>query len=773
MPAQLQKKPKRRAPSRSVPSTTPPTYTMVGTLYRPESAAHIQAPARKGRIDRWNLNQPRPIPRLRSVLESQPQSLRSSLLLGSVPDVPHPNSTFLRAKTYAPLQQNLDRAVTPKDKGMTSPGGKSDEPGNVVQPKMEGGDDEDSEFAAAVDALASQFNAKGLTNLASYKNPSQKAARAALNRARPSSSSSSARASSKSEPLAKDSTAHRGGHHQACAGHAHRNGSTRSGDPDCRRDLNGHRHDHGRTRGGFSNNMPMMQTNNMHMNNMETGNMFSNNNVFPNDMHSDNNMIPNNNMFPNNKMFSNNNMNNMWPTNNNHTFSANNMWPNSTNNMWPTNTSNMWPTNTNNMWPTNTSNMWPTNMNSMWPNKVNNMWPNNVNNMWQNNTFQSNNVPTNMFSSNNMWPDNVNNIPTNDTFSSNNVWPNNANNIPTNNMLSSNMWPNNMSNIPTNATHPCAPGAPDLTGPPGLTVPGAPKPLTAGPPGLRKHQPSRQSSLGQPSGHSLGTQWFGHPTAVYRGFSTWSDDGPIWESPLWKDEDEDDDPDEYPKRLQRMIYEVIDSPTKQPPICPPSKEPKPPKLELVGNSPEKVAESRARARAAFEALPGPRLRQRYYPDGFRRANRLRKASLKRLEEPLEPPVSTGYWKTPEELERHRRKVDEDWYSGVKNIHKTLHDIVRESSTRKMYRAVGRHKQANARNMPNSRLEKTKTRLMTIEEANEMDISEHAAPLLNMAFATLLSHAEEGGYCRRRTGWVKPDPSLIDNSEAGLRSFFAS
>lgn len=90
----------------------------------------------------------------------------------------------------------------------------------------------------------------------------------------------------------------------------------------------------------------------------------------------------------------------------------------------------------------------------------------------------------------------------------------------------------------------------------------------------------------------------------------------------------------------------------------------------------------------------------------------------------------------------------------------------------MYRAVGRHKRANARNMPNSRLEKTKTRLMTIEEANEMDISEHAAPLLNMAFATLLSQAEEGGYCRRRTGWVKPDPSLIDNFEAGLRSFFA-
>lgn len=226
-----------------------------------------------------------------------------------------------------------------------------------------------------------------------------------------------------------------------------------------------------------------------------------------------------------------------------------------------------------------------------------------------------------------------------------------------------------------------------------------------------------------------------------------------------------------------MIYDVIDSspPPKQPPIAPPSKQPQPSaKLEKVGDSPEKVAESRARARAAFEATSTPSCHRHYYPYGFQPANnRNQITSRESLDEPLGPPIRINGQRTPEELERHRRKVDESWYSGVKNIHKSVDDVVRENTKRQMFRAVGRFKLANAMNMPNARLEKTETRLMTIEEANEMDVAEHAAPLLNMAFATILSHAEEGGFCRRRTGWVAPDPRIIDNSEAGLRSFFAS
>ncbi|KAL2149984.1 hypothetical protein VTH82DRAFT_7660 [Thermothelomyces myriococcoides] len=160
-----------------------PTYTTVGSIYNPKSAAQLQPPARRPRTRRC----PQPI---RSP-SGGAFTYFSGALLSSLPLVDHqalrsPPTTASTLQQYTPLQQNYDRAAIPVREweqtglvgsSMSIPSVRS---GN--QPPLAAFGSNDS--LSVEDTLTSRITVKGLTNLASYPNPMQKAAQNTLARAR-------------------------------------------------------------------------------------------------------------------------------------------------------------------------------------------------------------------------------------------------------------------------------------------------------------------------------------------------------------------------------------------------------------------------------------------------------------------------------------------------------------------------------------------------------------------------------------------------------------
>ncbi|KAL2180776.1 uncharacterized protein P884DRAFT_274668 [Thermothelomyces heterothallicus CBS 202.75] len=161
---------------------TQPTYTTVGSIYNPKSATHLQPPSRRPRTRRC----PQP---LRSpsggAFTNFPDALLSSLPLEDQA-LRSPPTTASTLQQYSPLQQNYDRAATPvRERERTAVVGSSMSipsirSGNLPSPTAFGSNDS----LSAGDTLTSRITVKGLTNLASYPNPMQKAAQNTLARAR-------------------------------------------------------------------------------------------------------------------------------------------------------------------------------------------------------------------------------------------------------------------------------------------------------------------------------------------------------------------------------------------------------------------------------------------------------------------------------------------------------------------------------------------------------------------------------------------------------------
>ncbi|KAK3900860.1 hypothetical protein C8A05DRAFT_16877 [Staphylotrichum tortipilum] len=163
-----------------------PTYTTVGSIYNPKTAPPLQPPTRRPRTRRY----PQPIrPTADGVFLPFPESLLSALpLKDDAPPSPPDTASILRQ--YCPLQQNDDRAVGPvaeppdlpySEYAMIVPNGPAP-PGLLPPAAFDVNDASDS--VASEDALRSRITVKGITSLASYPNPVQKAAQNTLARAR-------------------------------------------------------------------------------------------------------------------------------------------------------------------------------------------------------------------------------------------------------------------------------------------------------------------------------------------------------------------------------------------------------------------------------------------------------------------------------------------------------------------------------------------------------------------------------------------------------------
>ncbi|KAK3298228.1 uncharacterized protein B0H64DRAFT_353693 [Chaetomium fimeti] len=165
--------------STGIGAKRPPTYTTVGSVYNPKTTTPLQPPTRRPRTRRY----PQPI-------RSPPEGTFMNALLSALPiedqNPPSPPSTASILRQYSPLQQNYDRAAIPVSEQETMAFTEFDMSMTNVRsgdlPSPTGFESNDS--VAAEDTLTSRITVKGLTNLASYPNPMQKAARNTLARAR-------------------------------------------------------------------------------------------------------------------------------------------------------------------------------------------------------------------------------------------------------------------------------------------------------------------------------------------------------------------------------------------------------------------------------------------------------------------------------------------------------------------------------------------------------------------------------------------------------------
>ncbi|KAK3954958.1 hypothetical protein QBC32DRAFT_254235 [Pseudoneurospora amorphoporcata] len=169
----------------------PATFNTVGTLHNPNATAPIHPPTRRPRTRRFNGLQSPPG---HTGYGAFPNSLLSALPVAEAELSPPPSKATL--PHYSPLQQNLDRAVSPfadaersQSTAMALPAIRA---GNLPAPSTAAlgtlsdlkenasttGDDDSSTGDDIL--LASTFSVKSLTSLASYPNPMQKKAQNTL-----------------------------------------------------------------------------------------------------------------------------------------------------------------------------------------------------------------------------------------------------------------------------------------------------------------------------------------------------------------------------------------------------------------------------------------------------------------------------------------------------------------------------------------------------------------------------------------------------------------
>ncbi|KAJ1335738.1 hypothetical protein MN608_02480 [Microdochium nivale] len=202
-------------------------YTTVGSIYNPAASLPLQPPARRGRAIKWPLtsaSDPTRLPKtvMPILASNNPQGSRADAHLPLTSCTLH----------YSPLQQNIDRAVSPTTTSdPASHANNMDEHQSIcsapspstVSQKInvaaesltsgntsvagwsETGAHKDGDDDTSVDDKLNHFSVKGLTSLASYPNPNQKAAQERLQRARPLHTPSTVTASSQ-HPLSQNHT---------------------------------------------------------------------------------------------------------------------------------------------------------------------------------------------------------------------------------------------------------------------------------------------------------------------------------------------------------------------------------------------------------------------------------------------------------------------------------------------------------------------------------------------------------------------------------------
>ena len=135
------------------------------------------------------------------------------------------------------------------------------------------------------------------------------------------------------------------------------------------------------------------------------------------------------------------------------------------------------------------------------------------------------------------------------------------------------------------------------------------------------------------------------------------------------------------------------------------------------------------------------------------------------------PCRTGFLPSAEELKARQIKTDTAFYAGTEYFGKSMDETVQYFQHKDGEEPVWQRYGSKLSNG------KTIYPTITVQDVNRQGGPENAAPLLGLALATLLSYAKPSSEEEIGRGWrssfVTPDAHLIDNTAAGKKSLFTT
>lgn len=315
--------------------------------------------------------------------------------------------------------------------------------------------------------------------------------------------------------------------------------------------------------------------------------------------------------------------------------------------------------------------------------------------------------------------------------------------------------------------------------PPTITTTGAPRPLTAGPPGQRQFRASTfeatikalrlaQENQSSAQSHSLGTNDLlamanthndPHGIHIFPPQATWATNTMLIDSglstlnpPAFRSLTESSTP--VIRNLNATSLPVLRS-----------------TYDPEDKSAKKVYDT-----LSYQSAKA------YYPHGFPSNYERRTVDVLDGWDEKYPIPEYGYPPESEDVNEAETKLNQKFYSGTERYIKDMDQIQRDYDHHRFTKTIGviggerqlfQKRQENAVHRADGKIE---LRPLSIEEANNMEDSMHAVPLVNMAFGSIMQwkEASESGTSPNK-GWgpkfARPDPSLIDHIEGANNSFF--
>lgn len=133
-----------------------------------------------------------------------------------------------------------------------------------------------------------------------------------------------------------------------------------------------------------------------------------------------------------------------------------------------------------------------------------------------------------------------------------------------------------------------------------------------------------------------------------------------------------------------------------------------------------------------------------------------------------PPWTEGTWSiTDDALQKRNERISQLFHAGTDSLGKSMMAIIQEKEFRDFKRQVGvigdRRSKAKA--------EKIEYPPIKVAQLNNMSVSEATEPFLTMAYSALVNHREGVHDHPQFHQWEDPEPHMVDTSAQGLRSVF--
>ncbi|OLN96455.1 hypothetical protein CCHL11_00565 [Colletotrichum chlorophyti] len=123
----------------------------------------------------------------------------------------------------------------------------------------------------------------------------------------------------------------------------------------------------------------------------------------------------------------------------------------------------------------------------------------------------------------------------------------------------------------------------------------------------------------------------------------------------------------------------------------------------------------------------------------------------------------------EELQRRNERINRLFHAGTGELGRSLEAVVRDAEFRQFKRRVG----VIGDRRPKSKPVKVEYPPISISRANEMTEKEAAEPFVSLAFSSLVNHVEGGINHVPFNQWKDPEAELLDTSAKGRQSLFGN